>query len=101
MQRPGEAGSSEYAIFETDEFSHKLGKLPPNDARIVRRKLEQYAYPQIRQEPFFGANIKKLHGYTPDTWRYRIGRFRVFYTVDQEQRIIFILTVDARKDAYR
>jgi len=101
MQRPGEGGSPEYAIFETDEFLHKLGKLPPNDARVIRRKLEQYVYPQIRTNPFFGANIRKLRGYTPDTWRYRIGRFRVFYTVDKGERVVFLLTVDARKGAYR
>jgi mRNA-degrading endonuclease RelE of RelBE toxin-antitoxin system len=31
----------------------------------------------------------------------RIGRFRVFYTVAEEDRIVYVLTVEARKDAYR
>ena len=52
-------------------------------------------------EPCFGKNIKKLRDYNPDTWRYRIGKFRLFYTVDHEEKIIYILAIDFRKDAYR
>ena len=47
------------------------------------------------------ANKKKLKGYVPDTWRYRSGKFRIFYTVDQDEEIIYMLTIDHRKDAYR
>jgi mRNA interferase RelE/StbE len=74
------------------------------DARqksFVEIKLKQYVYPQLRVQPHFGANIKRLQGYRPDTWRYRIGRFRVFYGIDQPNRIVNILTLDHRKDAYR
>jgi len=42
-----------------------------------------------------------MKGYVPDTWRYRIGNFRIFYTSDQEEGIIYILTIDHRKDAYQ
>ncbi|WP_420885427.1 type II toxin-antitoxin system RelE family toxin [Candidatus Scalindua japonica] len=45
--------------------------------------------------------MKKLQGYSPETWRYRIGKFRLFYVVDREECIIYILTIDFRKDAYR
>ena len=100
MHAPGGGVSSEYRVFETDEFLRTLRKLP-SDARAIEKKLQQYVYPQLRVEPFFGANIKKLRGYDPAVWRYRIGRFRVFYTVEQEERIVFVLSVDARKDAYR
>ena len=37
----------------------------------------------------------------PPTWRYRIGAFRVFYSVDADTSVVFLLTVDDRKDAYR
>ena len=60
-----------------------------------------FVYPLIREEPFWGNNIKKLQGYSPDTWRYRIGKLRIFYIVDQDEKIIYILSVDHRKDAYR
>lgn len=91
----------EFRIFETDEFHKRLKKLSSRDAVFLRRKLDTFVYPQLRSEPFWGNNIKKLQRYTPDTWRYRIGKFRVFYVVDQEELILYILTVDDRKDAYR
>jgi len=101
MPKASAAGSSEYRIFETEEFQRKEAKLPPHDANTIRSKLTQYVYPQLREQPFYGANIRKLRGYNPDTWRYRIGRYRVFYIVDQEERIVFIVSIDARKDAYK
>ena len=101
MQKRSEDALSKFRIFETDEFRKKLLKLSARDAEQIRRKLEDYVYPQLSVEPFFGRNIKELRGYSPDTWRYRIGRFRVFYTVDTDDRVVSILTVDLRRDAYR
>ena len=92
---------SEFRIFETEEFRKKLGKLPAGATRFVEKKLTEYVYPQLRKDPFLGPNIKKLNGYDPATWRYRIGKFRVFFMVDQAERIIFMLSVDDRRDAYR
>ncbi|MCK4771938.1 MAG: type II toxin-antitoxin system RelE/ParE family toxin [Candidatus Latescibacteria bacterium] len=99
---PKRSGGSlpEYRIFETEEFLKKLKKLQVRDSRLIRRKLDEYIYPQLRQEPFFGPNIKKLRGYSPETWRYRIGQFRLFYGIDEEEDIVSILTVDLRRDAY-
>ncbi len=93
--------SSEFRIFETDEFQKKLGQFPKIESRFIQRKLAEYVYPQLRKDPFFGLNIKKLKGYQPETWRYRIGRFRVFFMVDQPERIVSVLSVDSRRDAYK
>ena len=101
MRRQSEDALSEFRIFETDEFLKRLKKLASRDAAFLRRKLDSFVYPQLKAEPFWGNNIKKLQGYTPETWRYRIGKFRVFYIADQEEQILYILTVDDRKDAYR
>jgi mRNA interferase RelE/StbE len=101
MPKPGAGASSEFRIFETDEFVKSLKKLPRKDSGFLQRKLQEYVYPQLRKNPFLGPNIKKLKGYTPDTWRYRIADFRLFFFVDQADRIVFLLSVDDRKDAYR
>lgn len=101
MQKPGAGTLSEYRIFETGEFQRQLEKLPPPVRDSLREKLTDYTYPYLRQQPYFGNNIRKLRGYTPDTWHYRIGRYRVFYTVDREERIVSVLMVEARKDAYK
>ncbi len=92
---------SSYRIFETDEFTKALKKLSKANITFIQKKLSSYVYPQIKNEPCFGKNINKLKDYNPDTWRYRLGKFRLFYTVDHENRIIYILTIDFRKDAYR
>jgi len=101
MPKQAAAGSSEFRIFETEEFQKKLGKLPARESRFIKRKLAGYVYPQLRVDPFLGPNIKKLKGFQPDTWRYRIGRFRVFFIVDQSERIVSLLSVEDRRDAYR
>ena len=92
---------SEYRIFETDEFVKAIGKMPHADATFIQAKLATHVYSQLRQMPFHGPNIKKLRGYNPETWRYRIGRYRLFFQVDEKVKIVFILTVDKRNDAYR
>ena len=92
---------SDFRVFETDEFSKALKELTSKDVLLIRKKLKSYVFPQIKKEPCFGKNIKKLKGYTPDTWRYQVGKFRIFYTVDHEQSIVYILTIDFRKDVYK
>ena len=92
---------SEFRVFEAEEFIKSIKQLSSRDATLLTRKLQSFVYPQLKAEPFWGNNVKKLKGYTPETWRYRIGQFRVFYIVDVDQQIIYVLTVDNRKDAYR
>ncbi|MBT8420108.1 MAG: type II toxin-antitoxin system RelE/ParE family toxin [Gammaproteobacteria bacterium] len=101
MPRQDTDASSEFRIFETEEFQKKLGKLPVRELRFIRQKLTDYVYPQLRIDPFLGQNIKKLKGYQPATWRYRIGKFRLFFLVDTKDRIVAMLSVDDRRDAYR
>lgn len=55
----------------------------------------------LRENPFFGPNIKRLKGEFADVYRYRIGDYRLFYTVEQSKVTVFILRLDHRKEAYR
>jgi mRNA interferase RelE/StbE len=101
MRKQGADASPDFRIFETDEFQKRLGQLALFDSRFIQRKLIEYVYPQLRKDPVFGLNVKKLKGYNPETWRYRIGRFRVFYIIDQTDKIASILSLDNRRDAYK
>jgi mRNA interferase RelE/StbE len=92
---------TDYRIFETDEFRRNVRNLDARQKSFVETKLSRYVYPQLRARPNFGPNVKKLQGYQPETWRFRIGRFRLFYGIDEPRRIVNILTLDDRKDAYR
>ena len=92
---------SNYRVFETDEFRSSLDRLDSEQKRFAESKLKKYVYPQIKEQPYYGTNIKKLQGYTPETWRYRIGQLRLFYGIDESKRIVSIVTIDYRKDAYK
>lgn len=100
MRKPDADNSSDFRIFETREFMVSLAALPPQTAQFIRRKLTEYVYPQLRREPYFGVNIKKFRAYTPETWRYRIGKFRIFFIVDAKKKTVSVLCVDYRRDAY-
>jgi mRNA interferase RelE/StbE len=100
-QRAGEVALSDYRIFETDEFKKSNKALAPKRGRSRDKKLGEYVYPQLRQEPHYGPSIKRLQGHEPLTGRNRIGDFRIFSLIDEEEKIVFILTIDDRKDAYR
>ncbi|MCL6098588.1 MAG: type II toxin-antitoxin system RelE/ParE family toxin [Bacteroidetes bacterium] len=89
-----------YRIFETNEFLDRLEKIALRDRIFIKQKLISHVYPQLKEEPYFGKNIRKLVDYRPEMWRYRIGKYRVFYIIDDEKKIIFILSIDMRKDAY-
>ena len=66
----------------------------------IRKKLREYVYPQLRQNPHSGKNIKKLRSYKPDTCRYRISDYRFFYEINEDERLVFMIAASARKDSY-
>lgn len=91
---------NKYKIFETDEFQKKIKKISKREKSFIEKKLLQYIYPQLKEEPHYGNNIKKLVNYDPETWRYRIGKYRLFYFIDEEEKVVYVLSIDLRKDAY-
>jgi mRNA interferase RelE/StbE len=90
-----------FRIFETDQYLKDLRKLRISDTSSKYRKIAGAVYPQLRNNPYFGKNIKKLRNWKPETWRYRIGDLRIFYIIDDEVRIVSIVSIEPRKSAYR
>ena len=72
-----------------------------DDDEVGRRKLRTVVYPQLRKHPHFGTQIRKLKTYTPDTWRYRIGAWRFFYEIDEDERTVFLIAAAHRGAAYQ
>lgn len=87
-----------FKIAETETFRKKI---KTQKYKFLYKKITNYVYPVLKNNPYFGPNIKKLKGEFRDIYRYRIGNFRIFYKVSDEQVIIFIIDVGARKDAYK
>jgi len=92
---------ADYRIFETAQFQKDLKRLSPQRESSLATKLNQYCYPQLKKEPHFGPNIKRLKGWDPPTWRYRIGDWRFFYEIEERDKIVFMLAIEHRREAYR
>lgn len=89
-----------YQVFETENFQDNLSRIQLGGSKNMQKKLESYVYAQLREEPHFGANIKKLRDFSPETWRYRISDWRFFYQIDEEEHIIYMIAAHHRKEAY-
>ncbi len=87
---------AEFRIFETAQFQKDLLQDFRGQQVRIQQKLATYVYPQLRENPCFGKNIKKLREAVPETRRCRIGDDRFFYTVHERQTVVFMLTADHR-----
>ena len=85
---------TKYRIAETETFEKKIKS-------TKYKKIKEYVYPILRENPYFGSNIKKLKGDYKDLYRFRIGDYRLFYKISEDTVIVFIVDIETRKDAYK
>lgn len=78
-------------IFLTRRFQQRFEELP----KEVKPKIEK-AIMEIKGNPYAG---KKLTGNLMDHYSWRIGRYRILYTIQGND--IFAETVRPRKEVYR
>ena len=90
-----------YRTFETEQFQKDLQHITRSGQSKIGQKLREYVYPPLREHPHYGTNIKKLKGFSPDIWRYRIGAWRFFYEIDEEEKFILMVAASHRSMAYR
>ncbi len=89
--------SANFVIVETDYFKNKIKKEP---FKSIYDKITTSVYPQLRLNPFWEPNIKKLKGEYSDFYRYRIGPIRLFYAIYKKEIIVLISDIGQRKDSY-
>jgi mRNA interferase RelE/StbE len=87
----------DFEIAETKTFAKVKKKIN----KKLYQKINDVVYPQLRNNPYFGANIKKLKGEFEGFFRYRIGNYRLFYLIDEKKVIVFVIDLQHRKDAYK
>ncbi len=85
-----------FNIAETNTFI----KLKKNLAPKLYNKIKEIVYPQLKNNPFFGTNIKKLKGELEGYYRYRLGNYRLFYLVENEKLLVVIIDLKSRQSAY-
>jgi len=86
-----------FAIAETDTFSKKIKK---QEFKQAYHKIMQVVYPQLKDNPFYGPNIKILKGEFYGIYRYRIGKYRLFYTIDAALMVGIVINISHRQDSY-
>ena len=92
---------SDFQIFETEQFQKDLKAIARSGMPKLVSKLHKYVYPQLRSNPTVaGSNAKRLKGPYSDTYRYRIGAWRFFYTIDEKRRIVYMIAASHRSRAY-
>ena len=83
-----------YDILFARSARKELEALSPPDQRRVFRRIER-----LSQEPR-PPGCRKLEG-AEDLWRIRIGDHRDIYAIDDTRRVVDIVAVRHRSDAYR
>lgn len=91
---------ADYRIFETEGFLADLRSLSRSAGARVEQKLRVHVYPMLRNEPHFGPSIRKLRGWSPETWRVRIRDWRFFYEIDERKKVVLMTAAHNRREAY-
>ncbi len=79
----------DYSITFTRSARKELEALPDS---VVQR-----IFPKI--EALIPSGCRKLQGFT-NLWRIRIGGYRVIYSIDNNGKVIDIVAIRHRQDAY-
>ena len=85
---------ADYEITFARSARKELQALPSAVAERVLKKVESLA-----RDPR-PAGCRKLRGPT-NLWRLRVGEYRIIYDIDDDNRIIDIVIIRHRSDAYR
>ena len=68
---------------------------PPLIKRLNR------CFDQLQENPYEHPNIKRLKGPLAGNFRYRVGDWRVIYTIEEEAKQVIVLLIVHRSGAYR
>jgi len=84
-----------YKIQYTSRAYKDFAKLPAQIQKQISGKLDILA-----QNPFTATQVKQLKG-EDETYRLRVGDYRVVYYIENEELIITIVRLGHRKDIYQ
>jgi mRNA interferase RelE/StbE len=75
------------------KVAKSISKINKDDAKRILDSLQKL------EEPF-SLPYEKLKGYS-DTYRIRVGDYRIIYFVDKANKVVVVLRTDLRKAVYR
>ena len=80
-----------YQIILRKKAKKFIDKLPKNERIRIVRAIETLPN---------GEDIKKLKGHN-DLLRLRVGDYRIIYTIDNGELIIYVIDIDNRGEIYK
>ncbi|MBU1015259.1 type II toxin-antitoxin system RelE/ParE family toxin [Patescibacteria group bacterium] len=78
-----------WEVLVANAAKKRLRRFPKRDAEQILSAVEQFAV-----SPYSG-DIEKMEG-EKDTWRRRVGAYRVFYEVYQSKRLVYVYDIRRR-----
>lgn len=81
-----------YKSIFTRSFTKEFGKLPKNIKEKILEALEKTA-----ENPYTGT---KLRGKLEGLWRWRVGKYRIIYFIDEKEKAVVFVDVGLRKSIY-
>jgi mRNA interferase RelE/StbE len=78
----------------------KANKVYSEADSILKKKITK-CLKILRETPKNYPQIKALKGEFAGKYRFRIGDYRVIYTVDDGQSLVIVLLIEHRSQAYR
>ena len=85
-----------FRLFYERKFIHDLKSFSEEDRKRIKNKLGWLA-----ENAFLAKHIPLKGVHFEGVFKLRIGNKRAFYKIDFNNRIIYLLSVKFRKDAYR
>jgi mRNA interferase RelE/StbE len=81
-----------YKSIFTRSFRREFNRLPRNAKERILEALKK-----ATETPYVGT---KLRGKLEGLWRWRIGKYRVIYSINEKEKTVVFLDVGLRKTIY-
>jgi mRNA-degrading endonuclease RelE of RelBE toxin-antitoxin system len=88
--------TSPYSVILSKLAESKFDKLIRSDRKLGEQVAK--AVDRVASDPELG---ELLRGEWKGHRKYRTGRYRIIYRIEREKSILYIVTIDDRKDVYR
>ncbi len=88
--------SNKYQVKLGNKAQKSFKKMDPNNAKTIMAWIKKNLV--NCEDPYIYG--KSLKGNLKESWRYRIGDYRIICNIDDEKALILILEVGHRRDIY-
>ena len=75
-------------------------KIYDKSSKDITRRFDS-CFEDLEKNPLYGNNIKSLTGQLRGLFRYRVGDWRVIYRLFKEKKVVEIVAILPRGDAYK